>query len=458
MKQQHFVIFSLATQGHLNPALQLAKNLSRAGARCTFVTTANGFRQLNNLPSIDGLFYASFSDGDDDGVLKLAGGDYLRELKRVGPENIKILLGGLDADGHPATCLVYTFFFPWVAEVAREVNLPSVFLAIQSATALAIYHHFFSIRNNGVYSSTSEETDLSFPIKLPELPLFSRDDIPTVLLQSDPWSSIMIPVMREHIQNLENDPNARVLINTFDKLEEKSLKILEEIGICSIGPLIPSATFDGNEIEDKYYGCDLIEKSETYCRWLDSKAEGSVVYVAFGSLAMLKEEQKEEVLQGLLESERPFLWVIRSSNEDDKKENDENDGLNGKGMIVPWCSQMEVLFHKSIRCFVSHCGWNSTIESMVAGVPLIGFPQFSDQTTNIKMVEEVWETGVRARVEEEGIVKKEELKRCLEIVMGDGEKGNEIRNNVKKYRDLAMGAVKVGGSSHNNFNKFLDSL
>lgn len=74
------------------------------------------------------------------------------------------------------------------------------------------------------------------------------------------------------------------------------------------------------------------------------------------------------------------------------------------------------------------------------------------------MVEEVWETGVRARVEEEGIVKKEELKRCLEIVMGDGEKGNEIRNNVKKYRDLAMGAVKVGGSSHNNFNKFLDSL
>lgn len=344
MKQQHFVIFSLATQGHLNPALQLAKNLSRAGARCTFVTTANGFRQLNNLPSIDGLFYASFSDGDDDGVLKLAGGDYLRELKRVGPENIKILLGGLDADGHPATCLVYTFFFPWVAEVAREVNLPSVFLAIQSATALAIYHHFFSIRNNGVYSSTSEETDLSFPIKLPELPLFSRDDIPTVLLQSDPWSSIMIPVMREHIQNLENDPNARVLINTFDKLEEKSLKILEEIGICSIGPLIPSATFDGNEIEDKYYGCDLIEKSETYCRWLDSKAEGSVVYVAFGSLAMLKEEQKEEVLQGLLESERPFLWVIRSSNEDDKKENDENDGLNGKGMIVPWCSQMEVIF------------------------------------------------------------------------------------------------------------------
>nr|XP_016487713.1 PREDICTED: crocetin glucosyltransferase, chloroplastic-like [Nicotiana tabacum] len=230
----------------------------------------------------------------------------------------------------------------------------------------------------------------------------------------------MIPVVREHIKILENDPNPRVLINTFDALEEKSLKILEKIG------------------------------------WLDLKAEGSVVYISFGSLAVLKEEQKEEILKGLLESERPFLWVIRLSNEDGKNKN-VNYGLNGKGMIVPWCSQMEVLFHKSIGCFVSHCGWNSTLESIVADVPLIGYPQFSDQVTNSKMVEEVWGTGVRARAEE-GIVKREELKRCLKILMGDGEKGNEIRRNVKKYKDLAMEAVKGGGSSHYNLNKFLDSL
>lgn len=108
---------------------------------------------------------------------------------------------------------------------------------------------------------------------------------------------------------------------------------------------------------------------------------------------------------------------------------------------------------------MSHCGWNSTLESTIAGVPLIGVPQLADQFTNIKMVEEVWGTGVRARVEEGGgIVKREELKRCLGVLMGNGEKGNEIRRNVKKYRDLAMEAVKVGGSSHNNLNKFLESL
>lgn len=357
MKQHHFVIISLPAQGHINPTLQLAKNLSRAGARCTFVTTVNGFRKLNNLPSIEGLFYASFSDGNDDGVAKTDFTAYLKELKRVGSENLKILLGKLDGDGHPVTCLVYTFLIPWVAEVAREINVPSAFSAIQSATAFAIYQHLFSIHNNGVYSSTSEEIELSFPIKLPELPLFSHDDIPSFLLQNDPYSSFMIPVMREHIQNLEHDPNPCVLINTFDKLEEKSLKILDKIGIYSIGPLIPSAFFDGNEIEeDKSFGCDLFEKSETYCQWLDSKSEGSVVYVAFGSIAMLKEEQKEEVLQGLLESERPFLWVIRSSKEDDKIKKDENYRFNGKGMIVPWCSQMEVMFKLfHLFEFISYC-------------------------------------------------------------------------------------------------------
>ncbi|KAK4353007.1 hypothetical protein RND71_028525 [Anisodus tanguticus] len=408
MKQHHFLIISLPAQGHINPTLQLTKNLARAGVRCTFATTVYGFHKMNNLPTIDGLIYASFSDRYDDNMPKTNFGDYLQELKRVGSENIKKLVQQFSDDGHPVTFFVYTMLCPWVAEVARECNAPSAFLAIQCATAFAIYHHLFTINDNGVYSSNTE-INPSFPMELPELPLFSRDDIPTFLLHGDPSSSFMIPVMREHIQNLEHDPNPRVLINSFDALEEKSMTILEKIGICSIGPLIPSAFCDGKDVEDKSFGCDLFAKTEDYWEWLDSKAEGSVVYVSFGSLAVLKEEQKEEVLQGLLESERPFLWVIRSSNEDgeNKKENDE---LNGKGMIVSWCSQME----------------------------------FSDQVTNIKMVAEVWGTGVRARAEE-GIVKREELKSCLEILMGDGERGKEIRSNVKNYRGLAMDAVKVGG-------------
>ncbi|KAF3676302.1 putative serine hydroxymethyltransferase 4-like [Capsicum annuum] len=208
--------------------------------------------------------------------------------------------------------------------------------------------------------------------------------------------------------------NDAFFLNTFDKLKEKSLKILEVLGICSIGRLLPSAYY-GCDLEDTLFGCDLFEKCEPYCTWLDTKPEGSVVYV--GSIVVLREEQKEEILQ------------------------------DGRACLEPGRALLE---------WSGSC--DADVEITVAGVPLIGYPQFSDQMTNIKMVEDVWGIGVRARAKEEGIVKREELKRCLEIVMGNGEKGNEIKRNVKKYRDLAMDAMKVGGSSHNNLNKFLESL
>lgn len=128
------------------------------------------------------------------------------------------------------------------------------------------------------------------------------------------------------------------------------------------------------------------------------------------------------------------------------------------GLIVPWCSQMEVLTHESIGCFMMHCGWNSTLESLATGVPVVGFPQFSDQTTNAKMVEEVWRTGVRARVNEDGTLEAEEIARCLDMVMGGGQRGEEIRRNAKKWKGLTLEAVMEGGSSYNNLNAFLEKI
>jgi hypothetical protein len=98
------------------------------------------------------------------------------------------------------------------------------------------------------------------------------------------------------------------------------------------------------------------------------------------------------------------------------------------------------------------------MESLVAGIPVVGLPQFADQTINAKMIEEVWGNGVRARLNEVGIVEAEEIRRCLEVVIGSGEKGQEIRSNAKKWSGLALDAVKDGGSSHNNLKAFLENV
>uniref|UniRef100_A0A5B6Z6M1 Glycosyltransferase n=1 Tax=Davidia involucrata TaxID=16924 RepID=A0A5B6Z6M1_DAVIN len=446
MNNHHFLLVSLAAQGHINPTLHLAKLLIQAGARVTFATTVHGLHRLTKtLPTLDGLSFASFSDGDDDGT-KHAGytDNVMVELKRVGSQTLTNLLVTLSDERRPVTFLIYNLLLPWAADVARDMHVPSAFLCSQSATTFAIYHRFFN-RHDGFYDGSIANIDPSISVKLPGLPLLTCNDLPSFLLPTSPHASV-IHTFEEHIETLEKDPNPCVLVNTFDALEEDSIRAIDNMKVIAIGPLIPS---------DTSFGCDLFDRSKDYIQWLDSKPECSVVYVSFGSLAVLQTRQMEELSKGLIESGRPFLWVVRSPDyeREDVKGMIEN-LLSEEGLIVPWCSQVEVLSHRSTGCFVTHCGWNSTVESLVAGMPVVGCPQFSDQMTNVKMVEEVWGNGVRALGNEEGVVEREEIRRCLDVVMG----GGEIRRNAMKWKCLAMEAVKDGGSLHNNLKQFLGSL
>ncbi|XP_034915171.1 phloretin 4'-O-glucosyltransferase [Populus alba] len=431
MENQHFLLIACPFQGHLNPMLQLAKNLRQAGAaRVTFATTVHGLTQIKTFPSLDGLYFASFSDGFDDGIKHATNSqDMLSELKRAGSQTLTELILTFSKNCHPVSFLIYTLILPWAADVARYMSIPSAFLYIQSATSLALCHHFFN-RHGGVYDLyNSSENKPPSSIQLPGLPPFETEDIPSFLLPNGPHSSLN-PVFQHHIQVLEQEPSPRVLLNSFDCLEEEVIAAIGNINPIPIGPLIPFALLDKNHQSDASCGCDLFEKSTEYTQWLNSKPK------------------------------RPFLWIIRSSdNKDTEFEEMVREKVNKeKGLIVPWCSQMEVLAHESIGCYMMHCGWNSTMESLAAGIPVVGLPQFADQTTSAKMIEEVWGNGVRARVNEVGIVEAEEIRRCLEVVIGSGEKGQEIRSNAKKWSGLALDAVKDGGSSHNNLKAFLENV
>ncbi|KAJ6936020.1 hypothetical protein NC652_010912 [Populus alba x Populus x berolinensis] len=424
--------------------LQLAKNLRQAGAaRVTFATTVHGLTQIKTFPSLDGLYFASFSDGFDDGIKHATNSqDMLSELKRAGSQTLTELILTFSKNCHPVSFLIYTLILPWAADVARYMSIPSAFLYIQSATSLALCHHFFNRHGS--------ENKPPSSIQLPGLPPFETEDIPSFLLPNGPHSSLN-PVFQHHIQVLEQEPSPRVLLNSFDCLEEEVIAAIGNINPIPIGPLIPFALLDKNHQSDT---------SGEYIQWLNSKPKRSVIYVSFGSIAVLQKNQMEEMLLGLIGTCRPFLWIIRSSdNKDTEFEEMVREKVNKeKGLIVPWCSQMEVLAHESIGCYMMHCGWNSTMESLAAGIPVVGLPQFADQTTSAKMIEEVWGNGVRARVNEVGIVEAEEIRRCLEVVIGSGEKGQEIRSNAKKWSGLALDAVKDGGSSHNNLKAFLENV
>nr|WDZ04376.1 anthocyanin 5-O-glucosyltransferase [Paeonia suffruticosa] len=459
MAHHHFLLIIFPAQGHVNPALQFAKRLIKLDAHVTFVTSISAHRQITKTtPSLGNLSFATFSDGYDEGTKP--GYDarhYMSELRRRSSEALPELIENCANEGHPVTCLIYSLLLPWAGKVARELHIPSALLWIQPATILDIYYYYFNGYGN-VISDNIHKKD-SGCIKLPGLPLLTVHDLPSHFITT-PFA---LPSFKEHLETLCEEANPKVLVNTFDALEHEALRAINKLSFIAIGPLIPSAFSDGEDLNDTSFGGDLVFQScsKNYIEWLDSKHENSVIYISFGSVSVLPKRQMEEMVRGLVDTGLPFLWVVRiEENRDGDKEEEYklSEDLEKQGMVVPWCNQLEVLSHKSVGCFLTHCGWNSSLESLVCGVPVVAFPQWADQATNAKLIEDVWKTGVRMVVNEDGVVEGCEIKRCLEMVMGGGERGEEMRRSVEKWKELAREAVKDGESSDKNLKAFVNEV
>lgn len=474
-QKPHFLLVTYPVQGHINPALQFAKRLLRAGARVTFPTTVSAYRKMekgNSIPK--GVTFTTFSDGCDDGDRRNVDGDgqsYFSVFRQRGSESLRELLEKSSAEGNRVTCLVYTLILPWAAEVARGLNVPSALLWIQPATVFDVYYYYFNEYNDVISEC---EKDPSWCLKLPNLPFeLKAHDLPSFLLPSNsyPNTFALLPSFKEQMEELEKEEKATILVNTFEALEADMLRSIEKFQLIPIGPLLPSAFLDGKDPLDKSFGGDLFQRSKDgdYIEWLNSQEKSSVIYVSFGSLSVLSKPQMEELARALIQTRRPFLWVIREKETKEKEKQDQETKqaeeeeeelscmgeLKQQGLIVPWCSQVEVLSHPSIGCFVTHCGWNSTLESLTSGVPMVAFPQWTDQTTNAKLVQDVWKIGVRVKPsEEDGLVKSEELRRCLEVVM----ESDETKENAKRWRDFAVQASEEGGSSYRNLKAFINQV
>nr|XP_043638259.1 UDP-glycosyltransferase 75C1-like [Erigeron canadensis] len=447
-RRQKILIIAFPGQGHINPSLQFAKRLLNMNVEVTFCTNSSVIRLIENQTTHHGLTFAPVSE--DARKVNSTLEEFISDFAINGTREVSKMIKSAFTTGRPFDHMVYTTIVTWAADVANTYSLKSTLLWCQSATILDLYYYYFNGYQDLI---TSNKNNPKFLIKLPGLPSLTISDLPTFFLPECPEEhDFVLPLFRDHIDALKKSP--RILVSTFNELEIGPIKAIEKLQLLSVGPLIPSAFLDGKDPLDNSFGGDLFETTEEdYIKWLNTKAKSSVVYVSFGSMSTLSNDQAEEMAIGLLESKRPFLWVIRDENKGSNLS--KIDELRKQGMIVGWCSQVEVLSHQAIGCFVTHCGWNSTVEALAAGVPTVAFSQWSDQGTNGKMIEDVWKTGVRVkRKEGDGVVTGNEIKRCVEMVM----ENEEMRRNAEKWRDLAREAVSNDGSSIVNLQSFLDGV
>ncbi|KAI5314924.1 hypothetical protein L3X38_044100 [Prunus dulcis] len=447
----HCLVLPFPCQGHINPMLQFAKLLAHKGVKVTLVTTRYVHKTMyGSASSCIELELETISDSyDEAGRGETSIDAYLESFRKEGSKTLAELLEKLSSSGSPVDCVIYDAFMTWPLDIARKFGIAGAVFFTQSCAVENIYYHI----HEGLLKLPL--ADDQSRILLPGLPPLEPLDLPSFVYDFGSYPGFY----QASLGQFSNVDKADwILFNTFYDLEEQVVDWLAKFWpLRTVGPTIPSKYLDERLEDDKEYGVNLFKSDNDACiKWLNERPKGSVAYVSFGSFAELGVEQMEDLARGLRRSKSNFLWVVRASEAAKVPKGLVEETLE-KGLVVSWCPQMEVLAHEAVGCFVTHCGWNSTLEALSLGVPMLAMPQWTDQTTNAKFIMDVWKIGLTAPCDKKGLVRPEVVEQCISEIM-EGERGKEMKINALKWKELAKKAVDEGGSSDKNIDEFISKL
>ncbi|KFK37205.1 hypothetical protein AALP_AA4G227800 [Arabis alpina] len=443
-KRGHVLAIPFPSQGHITPIRQFCKRLHFKGFKTTHTLTTFIFNTVHIDPS-SLVNIATISDGYDHGGFSSAGSipEYLENFKTFGSKTVSDIIRKHQTSDDPITCIVYDSFMPWALDVARDFGLAAASFFTQNCAVN--YVNYLSCMNNG---------SLKLPIK--DLPFLELQDLPTFVTPTVSHLAYFEMVLQQFTNFEKADC---VVMNTFQELDPHEKDLMSKVcHVLTIGPTVPSMYLDQQIKLDTDCDLNLFDSKEAdLCTtWLSTRPQGSVVYVAFGSMAQLSSVQMEELASAL--SSFSFLWVVRASEEAKLPSGYLETVDKEKSLVLKWSPQLQVLSNKAVGCFMTHCGWNSTMEALTLGVPMVAMPQWTDQPMNAKYIQDVWKVGVRVKTEKEsGIAKREEIEFSIKEVM-EGEESKEMKKNAKKWRDLAVKSLSEGGSTDINIDAFVSKV
>lgn len=333
-------------------------------------------------------------------------------------------------------------------DIATELNIPS-YLYFTSTTMLLS----FSLYNLPLLDQEyqCQFRDLPDLVKIPGcVPVHGKDLLQQVQdRNNDDYKCFLHHSKRYRLAE-------GIIENSFPELEPGAIELLQkdEPGrppVYTVGPVV-------NEDSAQTGASECLE-------WLDAQPRDSVIFVCFGSGGTLSRAQTIELALGLERSEQRFLWVVRSPNDEvadasffsNESQTDPLDFLpkgfvertKERGLLVlDWAPQAKVLSHASIGGFLSHCGWNSVLESVANGVPLVAWPLYAEQRMNAVLVTEDVKVALRPKVGENGLVELVEIARVVRTLM-QGEEGKKLRCKMKDLKEAAATTLKENGSSTN---------
>ncbi|KAM7463817.1 hypothetical protein LguiA_031938 [Lonicera macranthoides] len=417
--------------GHISPFLELAKKLSQKNIFIYFCSTPINLTSINNqithLKNIQVIELNLPSSPNLPPHLHTTNGlpthlvPNLRAAIDSARPDFARILKGLEPD-----LLIHDIALQWAADIASSLNIPNVQFLTSSAAFASFFLHIMACPGvdypfPGIYL---REFEFSAMLKLLQIPAGGGDGA----------------AGKEEENKLREIPQGSstiLLIKSLKEIEGKYMdyfSLLNKKKVVSVGPLNRDSSHDDES-------SDIIE-------WLDEKNPCSTVFVSFGSEYFLSKDEITEIAYGLELSGVNFLWVLRfpkgeeisSVVEEAIFPEDFLEKVRERGRIVKgWAPQAQILGHPSVGGFVSHCGWNSVMESINCGVPVIAMPMQLDQPLNARLMVDIG-VGVEIARGDNGKIERDEVAKVVREVAG-GEIGEDLR---KKTRELAQ-KMKLNG-------------
>nr|UTY68313.1 C-glycosyltransferase [Anemarrhena asphodeloides] len=448
----HLALFPSAGMGHLTPFCRIAAALAERGCTLSFITAQPTVslaeslaisRLLNSFPNIHSLNLplveldpSEFPSTSDPFFLRF-------EAIRRSAHLLPPLLASVSV---PISALVIDIMSAYdFIPVAKELNLPSYILFTSSAAMLSFCAYF------PIYSTTRSPGVVG-DIDVPGFRTVPKASVPPPL--HDPNHIFRTQFIDNGLILSKADG---ILINTFQALEPEAMAslngglVLPNLPpVFAVGPLR-----------------SLWPEKTSPIPWLDQQPNKSVVYVSFGSRTAMTAEQIKELGAGLERSGKRFLWLLKTQKVD--KEEDKTtwervvgegymDRVKDRGLVLNgWVAQEEILSHRAVGGFVSHCGWNSVTEAAMVGMRVLGWPRLGDQRVNGEVVRR---SGLGVWMEEwsweaeDRVVSGEEIAKRVKEIMED----EELRQSAEKVGEDARMAVGAGGSSDKSWEEFISRV
>ncbi|XP_051205216.1 UDP-glycosyltransferase 87A2 [Lolium perenne] len=440
----HLVAVPFPGRGHVNSMLNLCRILAaRDGVSATVVVTEEWLGLLGGSPALEpGIRLEAIPNVIPSEHGRAA--DWVGFVEAVYTKMEAPFEQLLDRLGAAPAAIVADTYVPWAVSVGNRRGVPVCILSALNATIFSVHYHFD--RLPVAAGGSAEITDVADP-SLIESYIHGLKSIRLADLEPSHTDKTRLDKI------LEAYPYVRkaqcVIFSSFYELESSAIDSLRQELHCpvfAVGPCVPFMSLQENNVHPA-------EDQGGYMAWLDEQPANSVLYISLGSFLSVSSAQLEEIATGLAQSKVRFLWVLRDTC------SRVQELIHGSNcVIVPWCDQLKVLRHPSLCGFFTHCGYNSTLEALYAGVPMLALPIALDQPINSRLIVDEWKVGygLKEKSRTDGVVGSEVIAETVKKLMSCDSSEGVRRASLMK--EAALTAIEGGGSSHRDVTSFIDYI